>query len=121
MIVEGYFAKIKDYPETDWLLCVSQKWPWFVEKDKMSHFISLAPSQNLLDDYKAGGLSWETYKQRFRAEIEVSPQARKDLAWIGIKDTQGETIRLLCWEKNPPCHRFILLDIIQSLTSKVRR
>ncbi len=115
MITEGYFGNIKNYPETDWLLCISRKRPWFIKKDKMSHFPSLAPSQDLLDDWKTGGLGWEAYEMRYRREIESSEQAKRDIAWIGIKDCQDEAVRLLCWEKSPPCHRFILLDIISEL------
>ena len=118
MITEGYFGNLKNYPKTDWLICISRRWPWFVKKNKMSHLQSLAPSQDLLDDYKTGALDWEIYEKRYRAEIESREQARKDIAWIGIKDCQGETIRLMCWEKTPPCHRFILLDIIQSLSRR---
>jgi len=83
----------------------------------MSHFPSLAPSQDLLDDWKTGGLGWKAYESRYRKEITESEQARRDIAWIGIKDCHGETIRLMCWEKSPPCHRFILLNIIQSLAT----
>lgn len=115
MITEGYFAKVKDYPETDWLICIARKYPWFVKKDKMSHFPSLAPSQELLDDYKSGFTDWGLYGAVYRKEIATSEQARRDIAWIGIKDCQGETVRLMCWEKKPPCHRFILLDIIEKL------
>jgi len=120
MITEGYFGNLKNYPETDWFICISRKWPWFVKKDRMSHFLSLAPSQELLDDYKSGICNWEIYENVYRQEIESSDAAMHDIAWIGIKDCQGETVRLMCWEKNPPCHRFILLDIIQSLSRKVR-
>ena len=113
MITEGYFAKVKDYPETDWLLCVSLKYPWFVKRDRMGHFDRLAPSKALLSDWKSGGISWEDYEKRFREEMtHMAPE--RDLAYLGLKDAHGETVRLLCWEKNPPCHRFILLDMIQS-------
>ena len=86
----------------------------------MIHFPSLAPSQELLDDWKTGGLGWEAYESRYRKEIEESAQARRDIAWIGIKDCQGQTMRLMCWEKSPPCHRFILLDIVRGLESSTK-
>lgn len=116
MITEGYFGNLKNYPETDWFICIARKHPWFVKKDKMSHFPSLAPSQDLLDDYKNGFADWGLYEAVYRREVANSEQARRDIAWIGIKDSQGETVRLMCWEKNPPCHRFILLDIIEELS-----
>jgi len=112
MIETGYFAKIKTYPETDWLLCVARKYPWFVKQGKMTHMIELAPSNELLKDWKEGSITWEEYEERYRSELSSSSLARNGIAWIGLKDAQGETVRLLCWEKEPPCHRFILKDMI---------
>ncbi len=117
MITEGYFGQAKNYPETDWLICIARKYPWFIKRDRMGYLPSLAPSEELLGDWKTGGLGWEAYEGRYRREIEESAQATSDIAWIGIKDCQGETVRLMCWEKNPPCHRFLLLDIIQGLAT----
>ena len=122
MITEGYFAQKKNYPETDWLICIARTWPWFIKRDQtMSHFPSLAPSPELLGDWKTGGISWELYEERYRKEVDASEQARRDIAWIGIKDCQGETVRLMCWEKGPPCHRFLLLDIIQSSSGSAKK
>lgn len=112
MIETGYFAQIKNYPETDWLICISLKYPWFVKKEKMSHMPSLAPSQELLDDWKSGSITWNEYEDRYKHKILETVSAHRNIMWIGLKDAQGETVRLMCWEKNPPCHRFILKDLI---------
>ncbi|MHA1288103.1 MAG: DUF488 family protein, N3 subclade [Candidatus Thorarchaeota archaeon] len=112
MIETGYFAKIKEYPETDWLLCVARKYPWFVKQGRMTHMMELAPSDELLNDLKNNKITWEEYEQRYREELENSDWAKHSISWIGLKHAQGETMRLLCWEKEPPCHRFILKDII---------
>lgn len=116
MIAEGYFGQIKNYPETDWLICVARKYPWFVKRNVMGHLPSLAPSKELLADWKAGNIDWDTYDSRFRLEIGEAGQSISDLAYVGIKHEQGETVRLMCWEKNPPCHRFILLDMLSEFT-----
>ena len=62
MIETGYFAKIKDYPETDWLMCISRKYPWFIKLGTMTHMIEFAPSKELLSDWKNGDITWEEYE-----------------------------------------------------------
>ena len=113
MIETGYFAKINDYPETDWLLCVSRKYPWFIKLGKMTHMIEFAPSNKLLKDWKEEKITWIEYETQYREELNKSDIAYSSVAWLGLKDAQGETMRLMCWEKEPPCHRFILKNIIE--------
>ena len=114
MIETGYFAKIKDYPETDVLVCVSRKYPWFVERLRMVWLSELSPSEELLDDWKSKEITWETYTKRFMKEMEHTLKQKA----IRSLRRDDMTYRLMCWEKNPPCHRFILLDIIQSLSRR---
>ena len=111
MIETGYFGNIKNYPETDWLVCVSRKYPWFIKRDKMDHLPQLAPSQKLLNDWKNDKISWEEYEKRYRQE-QSTPAFMRAIYWIGLKHAQGDIVRLMCWEKNPPCHRFLLKDMI---------
>jgi len=119
MITEGYFGNLKNYPDTDKLVCVSQKYPWFVKKEKMEHIKNLAPSQPLLDDWKNKRITWEEYERRFRDEVLMHTHPIGELQYLEIIGKE-QVVRLMCWEKEPPCHRFILLDIIQSLSRKVR-
>ena len=114
-ILEGYFAKIYDYPEDETKLCVSRTFPSFVKKGKMTHFHSLAPSQKLLDDYKTGKLTWKQYTDQFKDEMKNQNISRKNVEWLKHRDGEDEVIRLLCYEKaeDRKCHRFILLDILR--------
>jgi len=107
-IKEGYFANFKNYPPNEMFIVVSRKYPWFLRKG-LSHHPELAPSQKLLDDWKHG-IPWNEYSVRFRTEMqqEESQKTIDDLA----RASQYDTFRLLCYEKNPPCHRFILIDLI---------
>ncbi len=113
MILEGYFGNFKNYPENEVSIVVSRYYPRFLGKG-LRFQPELAPSKELLADYKTGELSWEDYEERFREEMknENSKQAIDYLAWA----SQYDTYRLLCYEEKPPCHRFILIDLInQSL------
>lgn len=108
-VKEGYFGNFKNYPENEMFIVVSRYYPRFLGRG-LPFRPRLAPSKELLADYKAGALSWEDYEKRYREEMqnEKSKQAIDDLAWA----SQYDTFRLLCYEKDPPCHRFILIDLI---------
>lgn len=108
-VKEGYFANIKNYPPNELFAIVSRKYPWFVKR-LYKHYVELAPSKELLKDWKEANISWEEYEKRFRLEMQnaESQTIIDDLAWA----SQYDTFRLLCWEKEPPCHRFILIDLI---------
>ena len=108
MIETGYFAKIDDYPETDVLVCVSRKFPWFIKRLRMIWLSELSPSEELLGDWKYDRLSWEEYVIQYKIEMD------RQLPQRAIRSLRRDNItyRLMCWEKEPPCHRFILEKMI---------
>lgn len=74
----------------------------------------LSPSKKLLQDYKEAGIDWAEYEVRFHREIKGNPVAMKKLR--EIKELSEERdMRLICYEKNPPCHRFLLIEMINEL------
>jgi uncharacterized protein YeaO (DUF488 family) len=101
LLKEGYIGKWKSYPKDE-------------VKVRVARPSVLGPSLKLLKDWKEGKIDWEEYERRFRKEILSNPKAVAKL--IEIKRLAKEKdIRLICYEKNPPCHRFILMDLIKSL------
>lgn len=119
MILEGYFAVIDDYPEDEMKLCVARSYPFFVEKDRMVHYPSLAPSMVLLRGYKSGELPWKEYSEIFKDEMSQD-QPMQSLGSLKLWNMEDRVIRLLCWEKaeDKRCHRFLLLDILSSMEEK---
>jgi len=114
-ILEGYFAKINDYPEDELKLCVARSYPFFVKKGRMIHYPTLAPSEELLKEYKAGEVTWEQYVETFKDEMRRY-SSRQSREGVKQRDKMGDVIRVLCYEKPPKhCHRFILLDILDSM------
>lgn len=100
-LLEGYIAAWKKYPKDEVKIRVAQP-------------SVLSPSKNLLRLYKIGAMSWKDYEELFRREITNSPKAMRKLC--EIKElAKTKNIRLICYEKNPPCHRFILIDMINNL------
>ncbi len=116
-ILEGYFAKIDDYPDDEVKLCVASSYPSFIKKGKMTHFSSLAPSLKLLKGYKAGKITWDQYVKIFRDEMRHRATSWQNLKWLKRRDKAVEVIRLLCYEKaeDKRCHRFLLLDVLSSM------
>jgi len=101
MLKEGYIGKWKDYPNDE-------------VKVRVARPSVLGPSLKLLKDWKEGKIDWEEYTRRFREEILGNPKAVAKLIEIE-KLAKEKDVRLICYEKSPPCHRFILMDLIKSL------
>ena len=97
----GYIAKWKNYPEDE-------------VKIRVARPSILSPSKQLLHDYKEMGISWDEYTERFIEEIVNSPNALEKIYKI-VELLKTQNVRLICYEKNPPCHRFILFDMINVL------
>lgn len=72
----------------------------------------LAPSKVLLKDYKNGLIDWNEYTRRFLLEILSNPEAIAKLKEIKAL-AQEKDVYLICYEKHPPCHRFILMKLIE--------
>jgi uncharacterized protein YeaO (DUF488 family) len=74
----------------------------------------LSPSKELFYDYKEGRISWQEFENRFRKEMKDSPKAIAELK--RLKElSQDKDVYLICYEKNYPCHRFILIDLLKEL------
>jgi len=78
----------------------------------------LAPSIELLDDYRKRKIGWRGYEKRYLQEME----SRKELIRaLKQRSDGGETITLLCWEKDDRfCHRRLLKELLeQSTTARI--
>lgn len=80
---------------------------------------ALAPSYELLTDWHGHRITWEKYTARFREEILGSPEAMAALRHI-IDLARTKDVWLICWEKAPPCHRFLLLEIARELSELMK-
>ena len=79
----------------------------------------LAPSRELLQDWRGHWITWEEYEARFRREILSSPEALAALRHI-IDLSRARDVYLICWEREPPCHRFILLNLAGEISGEAR-
>lgn len=95
----------------------------------------LKPEFSLLNDFlywkerfdkensevKASEKAWITshYDYRYRKQVMYNPDAVKEIKRIAelslVKD-----VFLICYEKEPPCHRYLLMEIIKRQIEAVR-
>lgn len=118
-IKTGYLANMESYPDSETYILVMR------ERGNDE----LAPRKELLKDYKNleerfdRETAWEKtdYEVRFRRKIKNSLKAEKKIEKIAfLVAFFDEDVRLICYEKNPPCHRFILKDIIEEKIEAVK-
>ena len=101
MLKESYISMWKKLPET-------------AIKVRVARPSVLSASKELLTDYKSGRITWETFEIRFRDEIKNNPKAVAELQRLKTL-SQTKDVYLICYEKNYPCHRFILMHLINEL------
>ena len=80
---------------------------------------ALAPSRELLDDWRHGLVTWPEYEARFRKEILGSPEAVAALRHV-IDLSRTRDVYLICWEREPPCHRYLLLNLAKEIAGKMK-
>jgi len=71
----------------------------------------LSPSWDMLNEYKAGKMTWDGYISRFLREMD-NPKCKVEMLRIG---ELGKTkdVYLVCFERVGNCHRFLLVDMIK--------
>jgi uncharacterized protein YeaO (DUF488 family) len=101
MLKESYIAQWKNLPADS-------------IKVRVARPSILSASKDLLTTYKSGRITWDAFETRFRKEIQGNPTAVAEL--YRLKElSKTNDVYLICYEKTPPCHRFILMDLINEL------
>lgn len=101
MLLETYLANLKNLPAR-------------VIKVRVARPSILSPSKELLKDWKASKITWPEYEARFKAEIMARLGAVEKMREIK-EVAERQDVYLFCYEKKPPCHRFILLELIAGI------
>ena len=112
--------QVRESPDDDFL-GVARKCPaWW----KGSHYLSLAPSEELLSAVKRRTIFWNEYIELFRDEICNNPKALELLKAIW-KYAQSHNVYLVCWEKTDQdniydtrCHTIILMELAERLAKE---
>lgn len=100
MIKETYLSNLKNIPRDAITV-------------KVSRPSILAPSKELLNDWKAGRISWDRYRQRYINQIENNHDALQMLEHIRWQ-ARTKDVYIYCYERFPEhCHRSILLEMLK--------
>ena len=107
-------------PEDGRRILATRYWPRGVPKAATDEYHSqLAPSRQLIDEYKKGKLSWQEFGRRYREELSGErPQAElRRLAEIA----RAQVVTLLCFcEEERGCHRTLLRQAIIDSVAELR-
>jgi len=95
-------------------ILVTRYWPRGISRERLSiteWLRNLAPSKELLFDWKNKKISWDEYTIRYHEEMSSQNKVIRELA----NRAKRGTIALLCFEKegDPCCHRHLLKDLIE--------
>ncbi len=71
----------------------------------------LSPSWDMLNEYKAGKMTWDGYISRFLGEMD-NPECKTEMLRIG-ELARTKEVYLVCFERVGNCHRFLLVDMIK--------
>ena len=91
---------------------------------KKTHFDfwkkELAPSKQLLKDYKTKKKTWEEFTESFQSELKDQKESIETIKELKIKN-KSNNITLLCYEKEgETCHRHLLKKIIENPKSEIK-
>lgn len=78
---------------------------------KYIHSIKLAPTKQILDDFKSNKMSWEKYEREYYKLLE---ERNIKSLFPTIVDFNKDTICFLCSEEKPThCHRRLLAEYLK--------
>lgn len=120
ILYTSYFSKIKN-GIGDKISIARFNPKWLNQNELFAWCSSLAPSKELLNDYKYKGISWEEYTKRYLKEIKESKQAQTDISSISVHLINNNDVTLYCYEKpTDNCHRFILTELFRQQGFKIK-
>jgi hypothetical protein len=76
------------------------------------------PSEEVKKNARLYAWGLTNYEERYRQEIAGRSEAQAELHRILARARRGYTILLYSREKDWPCHRFVLLDILRAMARR---
>ena len=99
-------------PEDGLRILITRYWPRGIRRELVDEYdTKVAPSRELLREFKHEALAWEPYTQRYFAEMQ-SEEAQREIARLAeIARTRTITLMCVC-EDETHCHRSLLRNLI---------
>jgi uncharacterized protein YeaO (DUF488 family) len=96
---------------------VMRSWPRGVSTGRIDVWLKeLGPTPELLQALEARRISWGAFADAYRAQLATVPASSEALATLRDLERRSGRVTLFCHERQPPCHRFVLLDIVRKET-----
>jgi uncharacterized protein YeaO (DUF488 family) len=93
---------------------VMRTWPRGVSSGRIDIWLKeLGPTPALLQALETRRISWLDFADAYRAQLASIPASSEALATLRDLEQRSGRVTLFCHERQPPCHRFILLEHLQ--------
>ena len=94
-------------------LLVMRRWPRGIARGAVDQWErELAPSNELLEGYRAGSVPWNEFESAYRAQVAQRPEL---LEWV-LRMASTNGVVLLC-STHDPCHRDVLAAMVRERAS----
>jgi len=101
-------------------ILITRYYPRGVKKTHFDDWVrELAPSRDLLKDYKLGEIEWSEFEHKFQQEVDSSYESI-EMIYTLADLAKNESVTLLCYEKSgTPCHRYLIENLIRNEMGQV--
>lgn len=90
---------------------VMRTWPRGISLGRVDVWLKeLGPTPDLLAGLESRRLSWPAFAEAYLAQIRSVPASVEALATVRDLEQRSGHVTLFCHERQPPCHRFLLLE-----------
>lgn len=106
-MIKGKSVQLKREKDDGIRICIMRFVRRYYDYDILMQ--ELAPSIELLTEYKKGKMNWEDYEKRYLDEIKDKDSAIQKIIDLG----KDKNVTLLCWEFDDKfCHRRLVINEI---------
>lgn len=89
---------------------VMRTWPRGVRLDRVDLWLKeLGPTPDLLRGLETRALSWLAFESAYLAQLTTRAETMEAVTVLRDLESRAGTVALLCHERQPPCHRFVLV------------
>jgi len=97
---------------------VMRTWPRGVGLGRIDVWLKdLGPMPELLKGLESHRLSWLAFTDAYLQQIRTAPASVEALATLRDLERRSGRVTLFCHERQPPCHRFLLLDELSRISA----
>lgn len=101
-------------PDDGYRLLVMRLWPRGIHKEHVDAWErQLAPTRNLLTDYRSHVIDWAEYERRYLHEMTSYSDSIRALSALRWRISQGNVTILCSCKDEMHCHRTLLSQLVQ--------